>query len=364
MRDDLIERWQRLKERIEPLGGSFDTASLDLEVGGIDDRLADSEVWNDPEQAAELNRRRSQLIAKRERGDRLRGLLDDVEALVELAGEGESVDADVEESLDQLDVAVADLEIQMMLSGPDDHRNAIISIHPGAGGVDAQDWAEMLLRMFERWAESNGYKVELVDRQDGEGAGIKSATCRVVGEAAYGWLKSERGVHRLVRISPFDAQSRRHTAFASIDVIPEVDDDIKVEIEDKELKIDTFRASGAGGQHVNVTDSAVRIRHVPSGIVVTCQDERSQHRNRDKAMRILKARLHEQRVREQEEKRLAAAGTKLDIDFGSQIRSYVLAPYRMVKDHRTDFDVGDVDRVLDGDLTPFMKRWLIQEGGA
>jgi len=252
----------------------------------------------------------------------------------------------------------------MMLSGPDDHRNAIISIHPGAGGVDAQDWAEMLLRMFERWAESNGYKVELVDRQDGEGAGIKSATCRVVGEAAYGWLKSERGVHRLVRISPFDAQSRRHTAFASIDVIPEVDDDIKVEIEDKELKIDTFRASGAGGQHVNVTDSAVRIRHVPSGIVVTCQDERSQHRNRDKAMRILKARLHEQRVREQEEKRLAAAGTKLDIDFGSQIRSYVLAPYRMVKDHRTDFDVGDVDRVLDGDLTPFMKRWLIQEGGA
>ncbi len=303
-------------------------------------------------------------MARRERGDRLTGLIDDVEALVELGSEGESVDADVEEALDLLGTAVSDFEVQMMLSGPNDHRNAIISIHPGAGGIDAQDWAEMLLRMFERWAESSGYKTELVDRQEGDGAGIKSATCRIVGESAFGWLKSERGVHRLVRISPFDAQSRRHTAFASVDVIAEVDDDVQVEIEDKDLKIDTFRASGAGGQHVNVTDSAVRIRHVPSGIVVTCQDERSQHRNRDKAMRILKARLHEKRVREIEEKRLAEAGAKLDIDFGSQIRSYVLAPYRMVKDHRTELDVGDVDRVLDGDLTPFMKRWLIQQGAS
>jgi peptide chain release factor 2 len=248
-----------------------------------------------------------------------------------------------------------------MLSSEDDHRSAIASIHPGAGGIDAQDWAEMLLRMFMRWAERAGYKAELVDRLDGEGAGIKSATLRVVGRDAFGWLKSERGVHRLVRISPFDAQARRHTAFASVDVIPEIEDDIDVKIEDKDLRVDTFRSSGAGGQHVNVTDSAVRITHLPTGVVVSCQDERSQHRNRDKAMRILRARLYEIEVRQRDEARLAAAGEKKGIDFGSQIRSYVLAPYRMVKDHRTDHEAGDVDRVLDGDLNAFMKAWLIQQ---
>ncbi len=324
--------------------------------------MADGSVWDDPDRAAELNRERAEAVARRDRAKRLLGLLDDARTLLELDREGETVDEEFAEALEDLDRAIADVEVSMMLSGDDDHRNAILSIHPGAGGVDAQDWAEMLLRMYLRWAERQGYRTELVDRLEGEGAGIKSATVRVIGPDAYGWLKAERGVHRLVRISPFDAAARRHTAFASVDVIPEVDDTIEIEIDDKDLRIDTFRSSGAGGQHVNVTDSAVRITHLPSGIVVSCQDERSQHRNREKAFRILRARLYERALREREEQRRKEAGEKKQIDFGSQIRSYVLAPYRMVKDHRTGLDMGDVDRVLDGDLTPFMKAWLLSRG--
>jgi peptide chain release factor 2 len=307
-----------------------------------------------------LNRRRSQIVAKRERSQKLVRQLEDAETLLELEDEtDEGLDDEFVATLEKLDAAVDEFEVSMMLSGDDDRRNAILSIHPGAGGIDAQDWAEMLLRMYMRWADRFGYRTELIDRLPGEGAGIKSATLRVIGDDVFGWAKSERGVHRLVRISPFDAQSRRHTAFASVDVIPEVDEDIEIEVEDKDLRIDTFRSSGAGGQHVNVTDSAVRITHAPSGIVVSCQDERSQHRNREKAMRILKSRLYERAVREREEARQKDAGEKLGIDFGSQIRSYVLAPYRMVKDHRTGREAGDVDRVLDGDLQGFMKEWLL-----
>jgi peptide chain release factor 2 len=219
----------------------------------------------------------------------------------------------------------------------------------------------MLLRMYIYWAEKGSYQVELLDRLEGDGAGIKSATLRIVGADAYGWLKAERGVHRLVRISPFDAQARRHTAFASVEVVPEIDDTIKIDIQEKDLKVDTYRSSGAGGQHVNVTDSAVRITHLPTGLVVTCQDERSQPRNREKAMRVLRARLYERERERQEAERVAKAGEKKEIGFGSQIRSYVLAPYRMVKDHRTDFEMGDVDRVLNGDLTGFMKAWLLEQ---
>ena len=343
-------------------GGTFDTADLERRIAEIDQAMADGSVWDDPERAAELNRERADAVARRDRARRLVGLLEDARTLLELDREGEGVDEEFAEVLDGLDQAIADVEVSMMLSGEDDHRNAILSIHPGAGGVDAQDWAEMLLRMYLRWAERQGYQTELVDRLDGEGAGIKSATVRVIGPDAYGWLKAERGVHRLVRISPFDAAARRHTAFASVDVIPEIDDTIEIEIDDKDLRIDTFRSSGAGGQHVNVTDSAVRITHLPTGIVVSCQDERSQHRNREKAFRILRARLYERALREREEQRRREAGDKKQIDFGSQIRSYVLAPYRMVKDHRTGLDVGDVDRVLDGDLGPFMKAWLLDQG--
>ncbi len=343
-------------------GGTFDTADLDRRIAEIDREMADGSVWDDPDRAAELNRERADAVARRDRARRLVRLLEDARTLLELDREGETVDEEFAEALDGLDRAIADVEVSMMLSGDDDHRNAILSIHPGAGGVDAQDWADMLLRMYLRWAERQGYRTELVDRLDGEGAGIKSATVRVIGPDAYGWLKAERGVHRLVRISPFDAAARRHTAFASVDVIPEVDDTIEIEIDEKDLRIDTFRSSGAGGQHVNVTDSAVRITHLPTGIVVSCQDERSQHRNREKAFRILRARLYERALREREEQRRKDAGEKKQIDFGSQIRSYVLAPYRMVKDHRTGLDMGDVDRVLDGDLTPFMKAWLLSRG--
>ncbi|HNX19731.1 MAG TPA: peptide chain release factor 2, partial [Acidobacteriota bacterium] len=240
-----------------------------------------------------------------------------------------------------------------------DHHDAIIDIHSGAGGVAAQDWAEMLLRMYVLWAERSGYKTELIDRLDGEGAGIKSGTLRVLGPDAFGWLKAERGVHRLVRISPFDANARRQTSFAAVDVIPEVDDTIEIKIEDKDLRVDTYRSSGAGGQHVNVTDSAVRLTHLPTGIVVTCQDERSQPRNREKAMHVLRARLYQRAVEEREAERAKAQGQKMEINFGSQIRSYVLAPYRLVKDHRTSFEMGDVDRVLNGDITGFMKAYLL-----
>lgn len=341
-------------------GGIFDTSEVEARIAKLDEALADSDVWNDPEKAAQLNRDRSQLVSEKERGAGLRTLLEDGETLMELAQEGEvGLDDDLEQTIENIGGAISDFEVAMMLSQEEDHLNAFISIHPGAGGIDAQDWAEMLLRMYQRWAERAGFKWELQEYMAGDGAGIKSATARVVGPDAYGWAKAERGVHRLVRISPFDAQSRRHTAFASVDISPEVDDDIEIEIEDKDLRVDTYRSSGAGGQHVNVTDSAVRITHNPSGIVVSCQDERSQHRNREKAMRMLRSKLYEKALREREEQRAAEAGEKLGIDFGSQIRSYVLAPYRMVKDHRTNHENGDVDGVLDGDLHAFMKSWLL-----
>jgi peptide chain release factor 2 len=254
------------------------------------------------------------------------------------------------------------VELATMLSGENDGAEAIVSIHPGAGGTESQDWAEMLLRMYLRWCERKSYRTEIVDRLPGDEAGIKSVTFRVLGQDAFGFLKAERGVHRLVRISPFDAQARRHTSFASVDVIPEIDDGIEVVIDDKDLRIDTYRSSGAGGQHVNVTDSAVRITHLPTGLVVQCQNERSQHRNRDVAMKILRARLYERAFEEQEEKRRAAEGEKKKIEWGSQIRSYVLAPYRLVKDHRTGVEIGDVDRVLDGDLDRLIRELLLSQG--
>jgi len=286
-------------------------------------------------------------------------LTSDVETLLELGREGEDVGADLRQEMDRLAARLEELETRMLLFGENDFRSAIVTIHPGAGGTESQDWAEMLLRMYLRWAERKGFQTVITDRLDGEAAGIKSVTFEINGEYAYGLMQSEVGVHRLVRISPFDANARRHTSFASVFVYPQVDDEIKVEIRPEDLRIDTFRASGRGGQHVNRTDSAVRIVHLPTGIVVQCQNERSQHKNRDMAMRQLRARLYELQLekRREEERRLEA--TKADIDFGSQIRSYVLAPYRMVKDLRTRLTVGDVDRVLDGDLDPFMRAYLV-----
>jgi peptide chain release factor 2 len=248
-----------------------------------------------------------------------------------------------------------------MLSGEMDGSNAIVTIHPGAGGTESQDWAEILMRMYVRWSERKGFKRDVVDLQPGDEAGIKSATMTIYGENAYGLLSAEAGVHRLVRISPFDQAARRHTSFASVYVWPELPEDTEVDIDEKDLRIDTFRSSGAGGQHVNVTDSAVRLTHLPTGIVVSCQNERSQHKNRAAAMKVLKARLYDLKMKEQQSKLDQIGGEKKDIAFGSQIRSYVLAPYRMVKDHRTKYQVGDVDRILDGDIDEFVRAFLLRK---
>jgi peptide chain release factor 2 len=279
--------------------------------------------------------------------------------LAEWIEQGEPVDGDFLRGLDELQSEVEAAEIKKMLGGEHDRRNAIVTIHPGAGGTESQDWAEMLMRMYLRWTERRGFKRDVIDLQPGDDAGIKSATFTVTGEYAYGLLLAEAGVHRLVRISPFDQAARRHTSFASMFVWPELPDDVDIVIEDKDIRVDTYRSSGAGGQHVNVTDSAVRLTHLPTGIVVSCQNERSQHRNRDAAMKVLKARLFDLRMREQQAKLEQLGGEKKDIAFGSQIRSYVLHPYQMIKDHRTKYEVGDVNRVLDGDLDEFIKAYLM-----
>jgi peptide chain release factor 2 len=295
----------------------------------------------------------------------LESSLSDAAVLLELAEEAgdEGTRAEAAEKLAQSERSLADAELRQLLGGDHDADNAILSINAGAGGTDAADWAEMLLRMYMRWAEARGYTVELLDAQAGDEAGLRSVTAAVKGEYAYGYLRVEQGVHRLVRISPFDSQHRRHTAFASVSVFPEIDDAIEVEIDEKDLRVDTYRAGGAGGQHVNKTDSAVRLTHLPSGIVVQCQSERSQHKNRARAMKVLRARLFEKARQEQDAKMAALAGEKLDVSFGSQIRSYTLHPAQRVKDHRTDVEVGNAQGVLDGNLDPFIRAALLARVG-
>ena len=283
---------------------------------------------------------------------------DDISAYFDLAKEGENVEADLRREIDSLRGKDDQLETETLLSGDNDPRNAIVTIHPGAGGTESQDWAEMLMRMYLRWAERQGFQTVLYDYQPGEEAGIKSATFGVNGEYAYGLLTSEIGVHRLVRISPFDQAKRRHTSFASVYVSPEIDESIEVIIKPEDLRIDTYRSSGKGGQHVNTTDSAVRITHLPTGLVAACQNERSQHKNKDRAMSMLRSKLYEFEMEKKREATRKIEDSKLDIDFGSQIRSYVLQPYRLIKDHRTKTEVGDVDRVIDGDLQPFIRAYL------
>jgi peptide chain release factor 2 len=302
---------------------------------------------------------RKKLEAAIEQDRQMAALISDIDTLIELANEGEDVSADLEREIGRLRKLTEQLETKMLLSGENDHRSAILTIHPGAGGTESQDWAEMLLRMYLRWAERNGFEAIVTDRQEGEGAGIKSATVEINGENAYGLLQSEIGVHRLVRISPFDANARRHTSFASVFVIPQIDDDIQIEIRPEDLRVDVFRASGAGGQHVNRTESAVRFTHIPTGIVVTCQNERSQHKNRASALKQLKARLYEYEMEKRRAEERKLEESKADINFGSQIRSYVLAPYRLVKDLRTRLAIGDVDRVLDGDINDLIHAYLV-----
>jgi peptide chain release factor 2 len=305
--------------------------------------------------------RRRRLDDDRSLRDSLARRADDLAVLFEWARAGEDVVGDVARGLDDLEAEVEAAETKKMLGGEHDASNAIVTIHPGAGGTESQDWAEMLLRMYLRWSERRGLKREIIDYQPGDEAGLKSVTFTLTGEYAFGLMSAEAGVHRLVRISPFDSAARRHTSFASVFVWPELADDVDVEIDEKDLRVDTYRSSGAGGQHVNVTDSAVRITHLPTGIVVSCQNERSQHKNRAQAMKVLRARLFDLRLKEQQARLEQIAGAKKEIGFGSQIRSYVLQPYRMVKDLRTRLEVGDPQRVLDGDLDPFIKAYLMQK---
>jgi peptide chain release factor 2 len=339
-------------------GGIFDLEAARSALDALREKSSAADFWSRPEEAQEVLRQIRGFERKLETAARLEELRGELDALGELLREGEPADREARESLAAASSFADELELAVKMSTPEDAKNAWLMIHAGAGGTESQDWAEMLLRMYTRFAESRGWTVELLERQDGEEAGIKSATLHVVGDHAFGYLRNEMGVHRLVRISPFDSAQRRHTSFASVFVSPEIDEDIEVEIADKDLRVDTYRSSGAGGQHVNVTDSAVRITHLPTGIVVTCQNERSQGRNRETAMRVLRARLYQRALderRAEEEKRV---GDKKAIEWGSQIRSYVLHPYRMVKDHRTGHETGDTDRVLDGDLTPFIEASL------
>ncbi len=331
-----------------------------MRLADLEKQVSASGFWDDPEGAQKVLREVSRLKAHVERWEKIRAQAEDLDVLLDLGIEegDESVEREVRQGIKSLAKAVGELELSHLLGGEYDRANAILSIHPGAGGTESQDWAEMLLRMYLRWAERRGYRAEITDFLPGEEAGVKSVTVLVTGENAYGRLKAEKGVHRLVRISPFDANARRHTSFSSVDVIPEVPEDVDVEIRPEELKIDTYRSGGAGGQYVNKTESAVRITHIPTGIVVQCQNERSQYQNRAVAMRILKARLFELRKEEQEKRMGELRGEQKEIAWGSQIRSYVFQPYTMVKDHRTGLETGNVQAVMDGEIDEFIEAYL------
>jgi len=353
-----------LKNGCRRSGGIFDVAGREERLAALDAQAAAPDFWTDGDRAQKVLKERAALLTPLATWRRQLEAVADATVFAELADEGDDdarqealrTLADVETTLERMD-------LERKLSGEHDLGNAILTLQSGAGGTEAQDWTEMLLRMYVRWAERHGFKADIVDLQPGEGAGIKGATVTVEGPYAFGYLQAEAGIHRLVRISPFDANARRHTSFASVFVYPEVDEEVTVEINEADLRVDTYRSSGAGGQHVNKTDSAVRLTHLPTGIVVACQNERSQHKNRSMAMKILRARLYELEQQKQREKMAEFDKSKKDIAFGSQIRSYVLHPYRLVKDHRTGVEVGNADGVLDGQIDPFIEAYLQQQAG-
>ncbi len=343
-------------------GGIFNVDQLKEEVAALEEKTAAADFWSNQETAQavlkELNTKKSKL----QEWEQAYQQLEDLRLMLEMAEEenDEATLQEVDRESKALLQQAKDLELKGLLSDPEDEKNAILTIHPGAGGTESQDWAQMLMRMYLRWAERHQFKTEIMDLQPGEEAGIKSVTIEIKGPYAYGFLKSEVGVHRLVRISPFDAGGRRHTSFASVFVLPEMDETVEIEINPNDLRIDTFRASGAGGQHVNRTDSAVRITHIPTGIVVTCQSERSQHKNKANAMKILKARLYQRKLEEERAKRQKLEESKSEIAWGNQIRSYVFHPYNLVKDHRTGHETGDIQRVMDGEIDDFIYAYLLK----
>jgi peptide chain release factor 2 len=341
--------------------GIFEIDAKRAEQAQLDRAISREDLWQDPKRAQDLLRQRANLQETIQQWERLQKQVEEQSLLLELAEAEEevSVAGEIGATLPTLEQEVAQAELSRMLSGPDDAKNAILTIHAGAGGTESQDWAEMLLRMYLRWAERKGFQTQVLDILEGEEAGLKSVTVVIEGRYAYGYAKAESGVHRLIRLSPFDANNRRHTSFASVFVIPEVEDDIQVVINESDLRIETFRAGGHGGQHVNVTDSAVRIMHLPTGIVAQCQNERSQHKNRAFAMKVLRSRLYEVEKERRAEKLEQYTSAKKDIAWGHQIRSYILHPYRLVKDHRTDLEMGNVDAVLDGELDPFIEQYLL-----
>ncbi len=354
--------WECWKNVSIPSGGIFDVSALERRAAELADRSGAADFWKNQEAAQKTLKERSDLQVTLDAWKRLATGLADCRLYLELATEGdEEALAEAESKVTEVEAFLGEMELRQMLGGELDAGNAIVTIHPGAGGTEAQDWAEMLLRMYLRWAERRGFKAEIIEYLPGEGAGLKSVTITLEGAYAYGYLQAEAGIHRLVRISPFDANARRHTSFASVFVYPEVEEDIEIEIRDEDLRVDTYRSSGAGGQHVNKTDSAVRLTHLPSGIVVACQNERSQHKNKAMAMKILRSRLYDLEMEKQREKMAELSKTKKEIGFGSQIRSYVLHPYRLVKDHRTNTEIGNTDAVLDGAIDPFIEAYLLKK---
>lgn len=338
----------------------FDLPKIDTELKQLEQKTMEEGFWNNQKESNIILQQIKQLKNKQTKYNQIKNSLDNLKEINDLLliENDETLSNDLIKDTNQLEKLLTKFEIEILLSGNYDKNNAIITIHPGAGGTESQDWAEMLYRMYSKWASSNGYSIKELDYLEGEEAGLKSVTFLVTGENAYGYLKSEHGVHRLVRISPFDAGGRRHTSFASVEVLPEITEDIEITINPDELRIDTYRASGAGGQHINKTDSAVRITHIPTNIVVACQSERSQIQNRETAMKMLKSRLLDLKEKEEKKKMSDLKGEQMDIAWGSQIRSYVFCPYTMVKDHRTNYEVGNVQAVMDGDLNGFMEAYL------
>ncbi|MBX3061788.1 MAG: peptide chain release factor 2 [Anaerolineae bacterium] len=354
--EDLLAQLNEMQQTIEMLTERLDIADKESQIAALEEQSAATEFWNDTRNAQVQMQKLSRLREDVAKWRSIQTRIKDAIELTEIADE--SMAADLQAETADLEKLVGTLNFEAMMSGPYDDEDAILSIHAGAGGTESQDWAQMLLRMFLRWAEQHKFKAEIIDQMEGEEAGIKSVTLSISGAYAYGYLQSERGVHRLVRISPFDANKRRHTSFALVEVVPDIQDDIDIVIEDKDIEIDYFRSSGAGGQNVQKNETAVRIVHKPTGLVVTCQNERSQMQNRERALQVLKARLLDLERRKKEEEFAQLKGDHVDVNFGNQIRSYVLHPYQMVKDHRTDHETGNTASVLDGYLDEFMQAYL------